>query len=246
MVVHFNAPINPTGNTNQVTPTAGGSPIAGTNSLASDQLSVTFTPTDVLQGNTQYTVQVSGYTDLEGNAGASSSSNFTTSTSVAPIVVSTGLDASGNLITTGDTIDPHWFVNGTSTNAKVVDSTDADWWYPWLANGPSSAWIAIEPGYRRSGDKWQHPLALPSTGAVLLRNLCLVGDLGIRRLWNPELNGQPLLSNIVGFNPLTPFNLSMSTSLIAGTNTLTLVWGGEYSANTGFRLQASFRPAAPA
>jgi Big-like domain-containing protein/ASPM-SPD-2-Hydin domain-containing protein len=241
VVVHFNEPINPTGtNTIQVTPTAGGSPIPGTNTLSSDQLSITFTPTDILQGNTQYTVQVSGYTDLEGNTGASSSSNFTTSTSVAPVVVSTGLDASGNLITTGDTIDPHWFVNGTSTNAKVVDSTDVDWWSPWLANGPGSSWIAPNPDVA----------APPTSGNTLTNtfnwsgsttNVCLLGDWGSDGYGTLELNGQPLLSNIVGFNPLTAFNVSIGTSLVAGTNTLTLVWGSEYSANTGFRLQASIQ-----
>ena len=241
VVVHFNEPINPTGdNTIQVTPTAGGSPIAGTNSLSSDQLSITFTPTDVLQGNTQYTVQVSGYTDLEGNAGANFSSKFTTSTSVAPIVVSTGLDASGNLITTGDTIDPHWFVNGTSTNAKVVDSTDADWWSPWLANGPGSSWIAPNPDVA----------APPTSGNTLTNtfnwsgstsNVCMVGAWGSDGYSTLNLNGQPILTNVVGFNPLTSFNASIGSSLIAGTNTLTLVWGGEYSANTGFRLQASIQ-----
>ena len=240
VVVHFNELINSTNNTIQVTPTAGGSPVAGTNSLSSDQLSVTFTPTDVLQGNTQYTVQVSGYQDPEGNAGATFTSNFTTSTSVAPIVVSTGLDASGNLITTGDTIDPHWFVNGTSTNAKVVDSTDADWWYPWLANGPSSSWIAPNPDVASSATPGS-TLSSTFNWSGSTTNVCLAGGWGSDGYGTLELNGQPLLSNILGTTYLTPFNVSIGTSLSAGTNTLTLVWGSGYSGNTGFRLQASIQ-----
>ncbi len=240
VVVHFNEAINPTGNnTIQVTPTAGGSPVAGTNSLSGDQLSVTFTPTDVLQGNTQYTVQVSGYTDLEGNAGGNFSSNFTTSTSVAPIVVSTGVDASDNLITTGDTIDPHWFVNGTSTNAEVVAATNADWWSPWVANGPSSSWIAPNPDVVAFTAGNTLTTTFHWSGSTT--NLCLVGDWGSDGYGTLELNGQTLLNNVLGFSSLTPFNVSIATSLIAGTNTLTQVWNSAYSGHTGFRLQASIQ-----
>lgn len=240
VVVHFNEAINPTGNnTIQVTPTAGGSPVAGTNSLSGDQLSVTFTPTDVLQGNTQYTVQVSGYTDLEGNAGGNFSSNFTTSTSVAPIVVSTGLDASDNLITTGDTIDPHWFVNGTSTNAEVVAATNADWWSPWVANGPSSSWIAPNPDVVAFTAGNTLTTTFHWSGSTT--NLCLVGGWGSDGYGTLELNGQTLLNNILGVSSLTPFNVSIATSLIAGTNTLTQVWNSAYSGHTGFRLQASIQ-----
>jgi hypothetical protein len=241
VAVHFSELIIPTGNnTIQVTPTAGGSAVAGTNSLSGDQLSVTFTPTEILQENTQYTVTVSGYQDPEGNAGATFTSNFTTSTSVAPVLVSTGLDASGNLITTGDTIDPHWFVNGTSTNAEVVASTNADWWSPWLANGPNSSWIAPNPDVA----------APPTSGNTLTNtfnwsgsttNVCLLGALGSDGYGTLNLNGQPLLTNFVAYSPLTSFSVPISTSLVAGTNTLTLVWGSEYSANTGFRLQGSIQ-----
>ena len=81
VVVHFNEPIDPlTYNAIQVTPTGGGAPIAGTNSLGSDQMTLTFTPSAPLTSSTPYTVQVSGYADLSENVGATFTGTFTTST----------------------------------------------------------------------------------------------------------------------------------------------------------------------
>ena len=56
--------------------------------------------------------------------------------------VSTGLDASGHLITTDGGFDAHWLVqqaSGQFTPAQVVMPQDPDWFGGWLPNGPNSA-----------------------------------------------------------------------------------------------------------
>ena len=90
-----------------VTP-SGGSAIAGTATLASDLVTFTFVPQTALAPGKVYTVSVSGESDMVGNAGVSFTSTFTTAASIAPINVSTGLNASGQLITVNNTNDAHW------------------------------------------------------------------------------------------------------------------------------------------
>ena len=80
VVAHFSEAIDPASPYSITVTPAGGSPIAGTATLASDQVTLTFSPTGSLLGNTVYTVQVSGYADMVGNAGAAFTSTFTTPT----------------------------------------------------------------------------------------------------------------------------------------------------------------------
>jgi len=60
VVVHFSEAIDPTSNYSITLTPVGGSPVTGTATLASDQVTLTFVPNANLLGNTQYTVQVSG------------------------------------------------------------------------------------------------------------------------------------------------------------------------------------------
>jgi hypothetical protein len=241
VVVHFSEAIDPsTVNTAiQVTP-SGGSAIAGVASLASDLVTLTFVPASTLQPGTQYNVQVSGYADMAGNAGSTFTSSFTTAASVPPLIVSTGLDAAGNLITTDNTIDPHWFVNGTSTNAKVVIPGDADFYSGWLANGPSSAWIAPNPASSATAVVG-NTLSNTFNWSGSTTNVCLVGGWASDDRGTLTLNGTALLTNVSGWTSLTPFSVPISSSLVAGTNTLTLTWVQTGSTITGYRLQAAIQ-----
>jgi hypothetical protein len=61
------------------------------------------------------------------------------------INLATGLDAAGNLITTGGLPDAHWTVEqigGGTGPGQVVTPGNADWGPSWVANGPHSDWIA--------------------------------------------------------------------------------------------------------
>jgi YD repeat-containing protein len=80
ITVVMNDSIDPTTVTNNsitVTP-SGGSAIAGTVTLASDGVTLTFAPAATLAANTTYKVAVGGFNDLEGNAVTAFTSTFTT------------------------------------------------------------------------------------------------------------------------------------------------------------------------
>jgi hypothetical protein len=75
--------IDPTSITNSsitVTP-AGGSAIAGTVTLASDGVTLTFDPSALLTASKVYTISVSGFADIDGNSVTPFTSTFTAGTS---------------------------------------------------------------------------------------------------------------------------------------------------------------------
>jgi hypothetical protein len=242
VIVHFTSPIDPAVVSNIITVTpSGGSAINGTVSLASDLVTLFFVPSTTLASATVYTVQLSGYQDVIGNVGTTRSYTFTTMTSIAPISVSTGFNASGHLITVGGTVDPHWFVNGTATNAEVVASANTDWYGGWLANGPNSDWIAPNPNSNVSaviGNTLS--TTFNWTGSIPASNVCLVGAWGTDDWGALDLNGNILVSGANRtYSTLTPLNVLIDSYLVAGTNTLTLTWVNTDSSETGYRLQAS-------
>ena len=252
IVVDFSAPINPN-NTNVITVTpSGGSAINGIASLASNGSTLTFYPTDSLQPGTSYTVAVSGFTDLMGNNGTAFSSGFATSSSVAPIVVSTGLNASGQLMTISGT-DAHWVYQATSgtppqnatpsssgTNLPllVVSSGDTGFYSGWPVNGPQSSWININPSSTTGNTYGIYYTTFNLTG-YSLNNLCLVGAMGVDDNGLLMVNGTPIMSNVSAINNMVPINLPLpAADLVAGVNQLVLGWGSTDNNEEAFRLQA--------
>jgi hypothetical protein len=70
---------------------------------------------------------------------------FSKTSAHAQTLVSTGLDASNTLIGAGGVADAHWTVSeqaGGFGAAQTVYPNNADWFSGWIANGPSSDWIA--------------------------------------------------------------------------------------------------------
>ncbi len=241
VVAHFSEAIDPTSSYSITVTPAGGSPIAGTATLASDQVTLTFSPTASLLGNTVYTVQVSGYADLAGNAGATFTSAFTTATSVAPLNLSTGLDASGNLITTGDTPDANWVVvpNGSTTPQPllVMGPGNADF-YPYMpANGPLSSWVTIDPDLNTGNSLGTYSTTFNLTG-YSLNNLCFDGAMGVYGEGTLLLNGTPITGAISALYSLAPLSITLPQSALnAGSNTLSLQWNLTGYNWEGFRLQ---------
>jgi hypothetical protein len=246
VVVHFSEAIDPTSNYSITLTPVGGSPVTGTATLASDQVTLTFVPNANLLGNTQYTVQVSGYADMVGNAGATFTSTFTTINSVAPLNLSTGLDANGNLITTGDTPDAHWVVTPTASSTPqplLVETSGQAAFYPgFAANGPSSSWIAIDPDNQYGNDSSTYSTTFNLSG-YNLSNLCLVGSYGVYPYGILLVNGTPLTNSTYVIYQLTPLSVALPpTALIAGQNTLSLQWTNPSGyAYGGFQLQASIQ-----
>ena len=256
VMVHFSSAINAASVSNAVTVTpSGGSAIAGTATLASDLVTLTFVPTNPLQANTQFAVQVSGYTDMVGNAGTTFNSIFTTASSPTVINVSTGLDATGNLITTNNTNDAHWTyvpvsslptppyyqfsASGTSAPLQVVGIGDAGFYSPWPANGPTSDWININPNSVSGNTLGVYSTTFNIPGPTVPTNLCLAGAIGVDDNGELAVNGIAITSNINAVYALLGLNIPIpAADLVVGSNTLSLGWGSTDNYDEAFRLQA--------
>jgi hypothetical protein len=262
VIVHFDSPIDPAVVSNIITVTpAGGSAINGTAALASDLVTMFFVPTNVLAPATVYTVQVSGYQDVIGNVGTTRSYMFTTMTSIAPLNVSTGLDASGNLITTGNTADAHWSFVATSGDSgesnflypgdtasdaytgslKVVAPSNADWSGGWDANGPNSSWIAINPNSGQGNTYGFYSTTFNLSGP-LPAHLCLTGYMSHDDNGLLAVNGTAIMGD-QGYTGglLVPLNIEITSHVTTGTNYLIFGFGSTDNWLEGLRLQASIQ-----
>jgi hypothetical protein len=254
VVAYFSAPINSSTVSNAITVTpSGGSAIAGTATLASDLVTFTFVPTVTLQPGTLYTVQVSGETDMVGNAGVAFASTFTTAASSEVINVSTGLNASGGLITANNTNDAHWTyvpvaslpappyyqfsASGTAAPLQVVGAGDAGFYGSWPANGPTSDWININPNSATGNTLGVYSTTFNIPGPTVPTNLCLVGSVGIDDNGELAINGTAITGNISAIYSLTALNIPIpSSQLVVGSNTLSLGWGSTDNNDEAFRL----------
>ena len=246
VVVHFSEPIDPdvVNGVFQLTPTGGGSPVAGTVTLGSDMVTLYFVPSGYLQVGTQYTVQVSGYQDMAGNTGVPFTSTFTTAASSAVINVSTGLDASGNVITTGGTVDPHWMVTPsgsfTPQPAMVVAPGQPSWSSNWnsygYADGPKASVITLNPNAGAGTTDSYYSTTFNLTGQSLT-NLCLDGALQGDPYGTLLLNGTAITGQFNPWAGMTPISISLS-SANQGVNTLSFQTTSSWDSYEGFRLQA--------
>ncbi|MFZ1084781.1 MAG: Ig-like domain-containing protein [Terracidiphilus sp.] len=254
VIVKFSTPVDPDAVSNIITVTpSGGSAISGTASLASDLVTLFFVPTGVLAPGTNYTVSVSGYQDVVGNVGTPFSSTFTTAASIAPINVSTGFNASGQLITTNNTADAHWSVyplssepsettfappaTGTPQALLTVGTGDAGFYSGWPVNGPKSDWININPNSTTGNTYGLYYTTFNISGSVP-NNLCLVGAMGIDDNGLLAINGTAITGNINAIYSMTPLNVAIPAGVLnVGQNTLALGWGSTDNYDEAFRLQ---------
>ena len=275
VTVVFSAPVDPdtvgsgccaSSSAVTVTP-SGGSAIPVAASLASDLVTLTVVPTTYLQPGTTYTIQVSGYKDIVGNVGTSASGSFTTTGttgSLAPIVLSTGLNASGNLISQINTPDAHWVVTPTSGEAigltsatpttnppatgpaqplVVVGPGDTGWYSGWPGNGPASNWIAINPESVAGNTYGVYSTTFTAPNPVPA-GLCLVGQMGVDDNGKLAINGTIITGSnyISAIGSLASLSIPVSSYLTPGTNTFSLVWGSTDNSYEAFRLQAVIAP----
>ncbi len=142
----------------------------------------------------------------------------------ATINLSTGLNASNTLITTGAQPDAYWTVSeqaGGNGPAQTVYPNNADWYSGWLANGPNSDWIARNANVTNNGAA---PYTFTRTFDLTGYNLATVslsGAWAIDDQGTLNLNGTPISTLGSGaWGALTTF--SASTGFIAGVNTLSM------------------------
>ena len=259
VIVKFSAPVDPDAVSNVITVTpSGGSAISGTATLASDLVTLFFVPASTLAPSTTYTVQVSGYQDVIGNMGSAFSSSFTTATSVTPINVSTGFNASGQLITTTATADANWMViplasepsestftaTGTPQALLTVGPGNTGWYGGWPANGPKSDWVTLNPASTTNNTHGLYYTSFNITGASVPANLCLVGAVGIDDngllgiVNSAHTSGVAITGNISAVGSMALLNVPISSYLTTGSNTLVLGWGSTDNNYEAFRLQA--------
>ena len=245
IVLHMSQPMDSTSLTGLTVTPSGGSAITGMVSLASDQVTVTFTPTNSLLGNTTYTVQFSGFRDMVGNTGASYTSTFTTANSVVPLNVSTGFTSGGTLSTVDNTPDANWTVKvgaNPPVAAEVVGPGDTGWYGGWGANGPKSSWIALNPNSVSGNTAGPYSTTFNLTG-YSLTNLCMVGAMSVDDNGSLSVNGTPITGNVSGvYNLQQALNIPLPPGILnAGVNTLSLIWGSTDNSYEAFRLQATIQ-----
>ena len=108
-----------------LTTTTGGTPVAGTVTLASDLQTITFKPAANLASGTSYTVNISGFTDITGNTVTPFSGQFSTNTTgvadtTQPIVTTTVPANQATGVPTNSTITLNYSkpINPISVNAS--------------------------------------------------------------------------------------------------------------------------------
>jgi hypothetical protein len=254
IVVRFSAPVNPStivnGNAIQLSPS-----VAGTTTLASDLVTLTFVPASALAPSTLYNLSINGVADLIGNVVSFAGSTFQTATSIAPINVSTGFNASGQLITAGNTADANWVydpfagtpsqntfgpLGGPAQPLLTVFSGETGWYSGWVANGPNSDWITINPNSTTGNTYGLYYTTFNISGSVP-SNLCLVGAMGVDDNGLLAINGHAIMGNISAIYGLYSLNIPISSYLMTGTNTLSLGWGSTDNSYEAFRLQATIQ-----
>jgi hypothetical protein len=168
----------------------------------------------------------------------------TASAQAGSLNLSTGLDPSDTLIVAGNTPDGHWTVDqpaGGIAPAKVVAPGFADWPGAWLANGPSSDWIAIDPTTIHNA-----PI-LPYTyyrnfnlAASDLPTAAISGVWGIDDIGKVQLNGNTISTSPGDYNVTTPFSVASGSGLfIAGLNTLTITMTSSDNVWEAVRLEGT-------
>jgi hypothetical protein len=266
VTIHFSAPINQEKTSNIITVTpAGGSAISGTATLANDLVTFVFVPQVPLSPNTVYTIHVSGYTDVVGNAGTAFTSTFTSAASIASINVSTGLNAAGGLITANNTNDAHWTyvpvanlpgqgteplyafsaganATGAAAPLQTVGSGDTGFYGNWGTNGPTADWITINPNSTTGNTLGVYSTSFNVPGPTVPSNLCLVGIVGLDDNGELAINGTAITGNISAINNLVPISAAIPSGLLTvGTNTLSLGWGATDNYDEALKVGASIQ-----
>jgi hypothetical protein len=123
--------------------------------------------------------------------------------------------------------------------APNVAPDDADWYGGWVANGPNSSWVAIDPT-KPSGNAagfyfttFTMPNPLPSA------QICIVGSFAHDDNGLLAVNGTPIMGD-QGTNGGSPaqLNINITSELLPGTNYLNFAFGSTDNTLEGLRLQA--------
>jgi hypothetical protein len=136
-------------------------------------------------------------------------------------VLSTGLDPTNNLISTGGVSDSRWQAASTGNFAQSVYPGNADWGgAAWLANGPNSAWIAKDAS-SSTGNTDTYTTTFDLTGYIL-SSAALQGSWTLDDAGTISLNGNSLGSlNAGDWGSLHSIG-TVTSGFVQGVNTLSI------------------------
>jgi hypothetical protein len=160
------------------------------------------------------------------------------------INLATGLDGSDNRILVGGAVDAHWTVPplGTATGPQTVFPGNADSGFPdWIANGPSSDWIARDAN---TADQGATPYTFSRTFNLTgfdLSTVSISGSWTLDDVGELRLNGNLLgtLSGTPWFS-FHPFSVPAGSPFLnQGLNTLTITITSSDRFLEGVRLEGT-------
>ncbi|MGB0063168.1 MAG: Ig-like domain-containing protein, partial [Terracidiphilus sp.] len=169
------------------------------------------------------------------------------------IVTLTGTSASGptsdeaiGLLAATTTSTPPCVQSGGVCSTQpllVVGQGDTGFYSSWSADGPTSDWINIYPNSTTGSTFGVYSTTFNIPGPTVPANLCLVGAMGIDDNGKLALNGTIITGNYNDTYNLSAtaaqVNVPISSDLVVGTNTLSLVWGSTDNSYEAFRLQGT-------
>ncbi len=142
----------------------------------------------------------------------------------ATLNLSTGLDASDNLIPSCNVDDAHWTVEQPQgiTPAKTVSPGCDNWWGGWVPNGPNSAWIGRNAGQVQGPAGYSFHRTFDLTGYDL-STVSITGSWNIDDAGSLKINGIEFarLPWCLDLGRLHPFTVP-AYHLNQGLNTLTI------------------------
>jgi len=142
-----------------------------------------------------------------------------TSAHATMIDLSTGLDASGNLISSGGVQDAYWTVtlNGITTPAITVSPSVPNWFGGWAPNGPTSDWVAYSTSVNEPPAPYTFTRAFDLTGYNL-------PALSIQGHWSIDDGGFLIINgNTINSSGLMGKAFTIpSADLVQGINTLNI------------------------
>ncbi len=158
VVAVMSAPVDPGTITNSsITVMNGGTPVAGTVTLASDEKTLTFVPAANLSVSTLYSVTVGGFLDGNENSVANSVTSFSTGSSstpqtaaltlvsISPVNGATGVANNASItLTFSAPVDP-----ATINNANILVRDESDGYYSisgtWIVSGTNPDHVVFTP-----------------------------------------------------------------------------------------------------
>lgn len=199
----------------------------------------------------------SGFHKARLIAGAALALFLVPAASGATLNLSTGFDASGNLITTDLGCDAHWVQTagpppacpGSAAQVDMPGDTDFPAPGAWVANNASSEWITSNASTVHNGaplPTYELTFFLTDTAGASLSGSWTIDDAG-----TISLNGNSIGSLPVG-NWTSLHSVSTSSGFLVGANTLSIRMTFSDNLTEGVRFQgsvngtgASFTPAGP-